>query len=975
MKLERGLKHQNDAVNSIIRVFEDVEIEKTDSLTANPYIDLNSANIISNIKKIQENNNVPKEMKKYIGITDNYLNIDIKMETGTGKTFTQIKTIYELNEKYGFNKFIIVVPTLPIKAGTQQFIISNDTKKFFEDEYNQVEIELRLVESLQKKKGRDYFPSVIREFVTASNLNSKKIQVMLINSQLITNGKMLTKEYDTTILDDLTNPSEAIKATKPILIIDEPHKFGKENVTFKKIKEILTPQCIIRFGATFPNKNRNEKDYQNLIYNLSSIDAFNNNLVKGVIAEYVPTYSNNNIRIKLLDVKNKEKCIIQRIEENAKKSFELNKNDTLSIVHEDFDGVEIIGITKNSILLSNGIEVAKGTELSPESYSMSYQDMMIETALERHFEIEKENFQKGIKTLALFFIDDISAYRKIDNKPTYILDSFERILKDKMRMKVLEIEDGEYKEYLIKSLGSISKCHAGYFSQDNTDKDDEIMQQVNDILHDKEKILKIKDENQEFNLRRFIFSKWTLKEGWDNPNIFTIAKLRSSGSETSKLQEVGRGLRLPVDNNLNRMDREQYYLNYIVDFTEKDFVNELRNEISSETTVFEKINTEQIREIAKDRNIEYKKLFIQLLTEEVIDPDGVILNADKLFELCPELNNGLQKNKVINRTEKESNSLKVRKDKYEQIKKLWELLNQKYIINYSEFKDDEIELALQHILEQGINSLDQIRTERKLLNVDDTGAKITEMAGLALETNKKLKYNEFLIRLSDITNIPIKNIHNSLVKYNAKNKIEDDFFNSTVLIRFCTAINNWKAEELFKRFTYKKTELPIHPTALTDEDGNIKDTIVIGNIGTSKMEGSPQERYLYDTIAYDSEIEKENILEQINEVTVFGKIPKSSIKIPVANGGTYSPDFMYLVDKKDGTSELNLIIESKDVDTERALRDQENYKIECAQKLFEQLEKEGVNIKFRKQLSTDKVGTIVRNLISLNNNINYKKEK
>lgn len=975
MKLERGLKHQNDAVNSIIRVFEDVEIEKTDSLTANPYIDLNSANIVSNIKKIQENNNVPKEMKKYIGITDNYLNIDIKMETGTGKTFTQIKTIYELNEKYGFNKFIIVVPTLPIKAGTQQFIISNDTKKFFEEEYNQVEIELRLVESLQKKKGRDYFPSVIREFVTASNLNSKKIQVMLINSQLITNGKMLTKEYDTTILDDLTNPSEAIKATKPILIIDEPHKFGKENITFKKIKEILSPQCIIRFGATFPNKNRNEKDYQNLIYNLSSIDAFNNNLVKGVIAEYVPTYSNNNIRIKLLDVKNKEKCIIQRIEENAKKSFELNKNDTLSIVHEDFDGVEIIGITKNSILLSNGIEVAKGTELSPESYSMSYQDMMIETALERHFEIEKENFQKGIKTLALFFIDDISAYRKIDNKPTYILDSFERILKDKMRMKALEIEDGEYKEYLIKSLGSISKCHAGYFSQDNTDKDDEIMQQVNDILHDKEKILKIKDENQEFNLRRFIFSKWTLKEGWDNPNIFTIAKLRSSGSETSKLQEVGRGLRLPVDNNLNRMDREQYYLNYIVDFTEKDFVNELRNEISSETTVFEKITTEQIREIAKDRNIEYKKFYIQLLTEEVIDPDGVILNADKLFELCPELNNGLQKNKVINRSEKESNSLKVRKDKYEQIKKLWELLNQKYIINYSEFKDDEIELALQHILEQGINSLDQIRTERKLLNVDNSGATITEMAGLALETNKKLKYNEFLIRLSDITNIPIRNIHNSLVKYNAKNKIEADFFNSTVLIRFCTAINNWKAQELFRRFTYKKTDLPIHPTALTDEKGCIKDTIVIGNIGTSRMEGSPQERYLYDTIAYDSEIERENILEQINEVTVFGKIPKSSIKIPVANGGTYSPDFMYLVDKKDGTSELNLIIESKDVDTERNLRDQENYKIECAQKLFEQLENEGINIKFRKQLSNDKVGAIVRNLISGNNNINYKKEK
>ena len=431
MKLERGLKHQTDAVNSIIRVLETVDIEKTDSLTDNPIIDLSSPSIIDNIKKIQNNNNISKGMNN-IGFSDNYLNIDIKMETGTGKTFTQIKTIYELNAKYGFSKFIIVVPTLPIKAGTKQFISSVDTRKFFEDEYDQVEMELRLVESIQKKKGREYFPGVIREFVTASTLNTKKIQVMLINSQLITNGKMLTKNYDTTILDDLTNPSEAIKSTRPILIIDEPHKFAKENVAFQKIKDILSPQCIIRFGATFPEKKNHEKDYLNLVYNLGSIDAFNKNLVKGVIAEYVPTYSKNNVKIKLINIKNKEKCIIQRIDEKNKKSFELSKNDSLSIVHEDFDGIEIIGITKNSIILSNGIEVNNGTELSPENYSQSYQDMMIETALERHFEIEKENFEKGIKTLALFFIDDISSYRKVDGKPTYILDSFESILKNKI---------------------------------------------------------------------------------------------------------------------------------------------------------------------------------------------------------------------------------------------------------------------------------------------------------------------------------------------------------------------------------------------------------------------------------------------------------------------------------------------------------------------------------------------------------------
>lgn len=131
---------------------------------------------------------------------------------------------------------------------------------------------------------------------------------------------------------------------------------------------------------------------------------------------------------------------------NTKKSYELAKNDSLSIVHEDFHGVEIIGITKNSIVLSNGIEITVGTELSPESYSISYQDMMIETALERHFEIEKENYNKGIKTLALFFIDDISAYRKIEEgKPTYILDSFERIFEEKLKNKINELDNCEYK--------------------------------------------------------------------------------------------------------------------------------------------------------------------------------------------------------------------------------------------------------------------------------------------------------------------------------------------------------------------------------------------------------------------------------------------------------------------------------------------------------------------------------------------------
>lgn len=963
MKLEKHLKHQDDSVISIVKSFENVNIEKTNNLYQNPLIDLNSETLIENIKNIQENNSIPQDYRNNIGITEEsngyqYLNIDIKMETGTGKTFVQLKTIFELNALYGFNKFIIVVPTLPIKAGTKQFIQSNDTKIFFSDGYNGVEVDLREVKSIAKRKGREYFPSVIREYATATSLNKKRIQVLLINAQLITNGTMLSKEYDTTILDDLTNPSLAIKETKPIVIIDEPHKFKKNNTTYKKIIERLGPQCILRFGATFPEKkvgNKYVKDYQNLVYDLNSIKAFNQNLVKGVIPECVPTINGKDLRIKLIDIKNKQKAVIQKIYGTKKTSYELEKNDSLSIVHEDFNGVEIEGITKNSMILSNGIEINKGMELNPESYSTSYQEMMIETAIKRHFEIEEDNFKNNIKTLALFFIDDISAYRKQDeSKPTYILDSFEKILKEQLIEKINATNDKNYKEYLKLSLENISKCHGGYFSQDNVKKDEDIIMQVDEILNDKEKLLKIKNDNGKYNLRRFIFSKWTLKEGWDNPNVFTICKLRSSGSEISKLQEVGRGLRLPVDSNLNRVSNRQFYLNYIVDFTEKNFAKELINEINIENNIPNKISIEDLKNVAKERNVDFNKLFIELLTKNVIDAEYNIKNQVLLNEICPELKIGLDNNKIVDRINSKTTT-KIRKDNYTKIKNLWELLNQKYIINYQKFEDEEIENALLTIFRDVTIANDQIITQRNILKTQNGNASVEETDGLALATNRRLNYNEFLIKLSNATNIPILNIHNSLVKYSKEKEISDDFFNNTVLERLIIRVKNWKANELFERFTYKKTNLPVHPTSLTEKNGEIKDIIVIGNIGTNSISSTPQEKYLYDIVAFDSPLEKKNIMEQIDSVIVFGKIPKNSIKIPVADGTTYSPDFMYLVNKKDGTSELNLVIESKNVNSERDLRPEELYKIECAKKFFEEIKNEGINIKFRKQFKCDHI--------------------
>lgn len=965
MKLIKGLKHQTDAVDSIINVFREVDFIKPNNLNSNPLIDL-SSNIISiNIKNIQDINGIFKEYKKYDGINNDYLNLDIKMETGTGKTFTQIESIFEMNKRYGFTKFIIVVPTKAIKAGTISFIESSDTKKFFSDEYDDVEIELRTINPLKKKKGREYFPSMVREFVSASNVNTKKIQVMLINSQLITNGKMLTKEYDSNILDDYTIPSEAIKMVNPVIIIDEPHKFDKNNVTYKKIETVFNPQLIIRFGATFPYRDNKckEVDYQNLLYNLTSIQAFQDNLVKGIISEYVPTPSRSNIRIKILNIYNKEKCSVQRIDDKGTKTWELYQKDSLSIIHEDFDGIFILEIRKNTILLSNGVEIGEKQELTPDTYAESYQDMMIETAIERHFEIEKENFERGIKSLVLFFIDDVGSYRPQGDKNPYILKSFEKILKHKLKEKIDKLNDCEYKKYLEESLSNISKCHGGYFSIDNSDSSDEVAEQVNEILNDKEKLLKIKD-NDKFNLRRFIFSKWTLKEGWDNPNIFTIAKLRSSGSENSKLQEVGRGLRLPVNNNLSRIDDQQFFLNYIVSFSEEDFINKLRNEINMESISKYKLSTDVIKQYCADNDLDFKTLYISLLTTGAIDPDGNIINEVALSELCPELNNRVSRDKVYDRSENDKKTISIRSDKYKKISKLWETLNQKYVINYEHFDKEDIENAILDILKSDIESEDQLITNRQRINIDDNKILVEQLSGLALNANRVFNYNDFLRRVNEMTNIPIVNIHNALVKYNNIKKLDKSFFNMTVLSNLCIEINNWKADELFKRFTYIKTDLPIHPTTLTNTDGSIKDTIVIGNVGKGKIDGNPQEKYLYDTIAFDSPIEKQNILEEINEVVVFGKIPKNSVRIPVANGGTYSPDFMYLVEKKDGTSELNLVIESKNVSSSRDLRSTEAYKIECAKKLFDDLEKTGINIKFRKQLNNDNVSSIINKLIA-----------
>ncbi|ERI95247.1 type III restriction enzyme, res subunit [Clostridiales bacterium oral taxon 876 str. F0540] len=963
--LQAGLPHQEKAIQYINGVFEGVNIFRTANNFENNRIDLNSPILLRNIKMLQEK--IHPTMRNDDSLGD-YLNIDIKMETGTGKTYVYTKMMYELHKNYGFNKFIILVPTTPIKAGTGQFIKANYVRNHFRDQYNS-EIELHILSPQKKKKGREYFPSSVSEFVKGSKLVTNKIHVLLVNSQMLT-SKTVQKEYDQSF-EGFSKPLESLKGTAPIVIIDEPHRFDKNNKTFKFLIDNIKPQCIVRYGATFPDTKKG-KDYHNLIYNLGSCESFNQMLVKGVAVEYLSNVYEKEAKVKLTSItKNPFTAHFQLDKAQKLSSIALMKNDLLSGIDEEFSGVEIQAISNTEVVLSNGLVLRNGDAIYPSAFGVTYQELMLRLAITRHFEAERKNFlrKNKIKTLALFFIDSIHSYRG-DNNDGHLKVAFEKILSSQIQNEIEEIDKliskgynyGEYKEYLQVSLSDLGATHAGYFSQDNATSDEEIIQEVNEILNEKEKLLSLRNEDGSFNTRRFIFSKWTLREGWDNPNVFTIAKLRSSGSEISKLQEIGRGLRLPVDENGNRISDEQFYLNYIIDHSEKDFADRLIKEINGDTPDTFKLKEDIVRQVAESLGYTYDKFKGGLMFKDYID-NGLNINEDKkqeMFAEYPQLSSGLQKDKVVNKNKKETGEVKIRPDIYKELADLWEKLNEKYFISYDDITDDELTKEVYNIFRKDVSSILTVKSVREETERYGDSVAKKDRAGAVLEIDDKLPYNVFLNKIYEQTNLPIKIVHNALVKYSKEIKISDIFFNEATIGNFVTEFFERKQELLMARFSYQKITAPIHPTALTDEKGTIKDVIAQGRLGKTTDNSSVPERYLYDMCAYDSPLEKDNIMvDGIKEVIVFGKIPNKSIRIPTVVGESYSPDFMYIIEKADGSKQLNLIIETKSADLPSDLRGKEKYKIQCAERFFELMKLSGYEVVFKRQLNSNNVKAVI----------------
>ncbi|GAB3721616.1 type III restriction-modification system endonuclease [Flavobacterium koreense] len=948
---EKNLNHQTHAVDSTIGVFQDISLiqaTETDKNYINPAFDFQTGNTYpNNIRTIKENNGgISEKIKRDSNI------IDIMMETGTGKTYTYTKTIFELNKQYGIFKFIVVVPTLSIKAGTIDFLKSDSSREHFKEQYGKT-LHLHVVESLKNVKSKkSYIPPAVTSFVNSGNFEKNSIQVLIINAGMI-NSDTMQKSFDKGLFDKYTVPFDAIGATKPFLIIDEPHKFGTGNKTWENIQK-MKPQFILRYGATF-------QGYENLIYTLTAVDSFNRNLVKGVIGHITEFDSGKNAIVKFIDSDGTE-ASFELNENDKRKTIKLKKKDSLQTIHSEMSDLTIENLNKSTIVLSNGLEMKKGDKINPYSYAEKLQETMIQKAIKKHFELEKEFLTRDvkIKPLTLFFIDNIDEYR---NKDGYIKKTVEQLAKAEIENLLKVEQDVYYKAFLEKSLTDISAIHGGYFSKDNSEKDEVIEKEINEILHDKQEMLSLE------NPRRFIFSKWTLREGWDNPNVFQICKLRSSGSEISKLQEVGRGLRLPVNEYGNRVKDEQFYLNYFVDFTESDFVDSLVNEINSKSGAIsmeqtpDKLSTEMIKKICEL----YETTEEDLL--QILDDNDVIKRNNDFKENgftyikhnYPKIFEGVNSTKVRKATD-DKKKITVRTDKYSELKALWEKLNEKVILEYKFDKEAEFKNLFTEFLkaQKGNFTIDGVSERVAKVEIKDDRAIVNEaesIYGRNVATISTMKYSDFLKELSKILNINLATIHQSII--DAGTDI-NKHLNPTTLRIIKDKFDHFLMANAIDKFSieYKKVSNNIHPTKLTDEKGNVLSEISASDIGIFFSDEDVAQSYFFDELYYDSELEMKNIKTEINEVIVFTKIPKNSIKIPVAGGKTYSPDFAYVLKFKDGKQKLNFIVETKDVGSDDGLREEEKAKIKHAEKFFGGQ----VKIEFRKQFSNNKIVDLIREL-------------
>lgn len=956
----------------------------------NEKITLSPENLLSNIKKVQQDNNL-KLSNNLLGDIG-ACTLDIEMETGTGKTYVYTKTMYELNQKYGWSKFIIVVPSVAIREGVKKSL--EMTEDHFMEQYN--------------KKIRYFIYDSSNLHQLDSFSSNSGINVMIINMQAFNSSFNEEKNVEGRSGNEVARiiytkrdafgsrrPIDVIAANNPILILDEPQKM--EGPATQKALQNFHPLFAINYSAT-------HKTQHNLVYALDAVDAYNQRLVKKIEVKGIEV---KNLRGTdgylylddiILSTKEPPKARIE-LEIGHKGSIKresriLSVDDNLYEISKNMDqyqGYRISEINPREATVSftNGVTIEKG-EVIGDISEKDIRRIQIRETIKSHFEKEEELFNQGIKTLSLFFIDEVAKYRKYDEDGNHILGDYGKMFNEEYQLALNEyitLFDTPYQKYL-KSI-EVEDTHKGYFSIDKNGKlvDSKVNRKgMSDDISAYDLILKNKERLLSFDEpTRFIFSHSALREGWDNPNVFQICTLKQGQSTTMKRQEVGRGLRLAVDKDGTRMDANTLgksdvhkinKLTVVASESYKEFVQDLQKEIKESLTdrprsasaeYFEGKNIKidgQNHEITKE---EAKIIYLYLAKNDYVSDDGKDRITDKYHEdlennkLAPlpealvDGRDGIEKliqsvfdDKVLDDMLDDGNKTKVFENELndnfykKEFQDLWSKINHKYTYTVSFDSDELVEKAIDAIddklfvskLQYSLSISEQKEdiTREELAARNSFSPVSTSIKNVEYTQRSQIKY-DMVGKIAENTNLTRKTVVKILKGIRAdkfamyKNNPEEFFKEISRLIR------EQKATMIVEHIYYDKIEGEYDASIFTAEKNTTIDKAY-------KAQKHIQPYVFTDGSAEDS-IERTfaKDLDSHWEVCVYAKLPRG-FKIPTPVGN-YSPDWA-IAFNEGSVKHIYFVAETKGSMSSMDLRAVEKAKIDCAKKLFNEISTEDV---------------------------------
>ncbi|GAA7575585.1 type III restriction-modification system endonuclease [Helicobacter pylori] len=966
MKIKfKRLDYQEKCLNQILGVFKGIyfrEQENDAQRISNPVFEIGVVKdlLLENIENLRSKQKITQGS---VGI-DKSLNCDILMETGTGKTFCFLECVYALHKNYSLSKFIILAPSNAIKLGVLKSV--EITREFFKSEYS------AHLESYEE----------IRSFILASN---HKCCVLVMTFSAFNKEKNTINQScleNTNLFNGAKSYMQALASIRPIVIMDEPHRFLGDKT--KKYLEQLNALITLRFGATFKD------DYNNLIYALDSKKAFDCTLVKSISVASVGESYECFLELKGIEKRNEYEAVINYTNlEKKTQSVKVKKHDNLGVLTQisALEDYIVENITKTEVRFLNGFNLLLDQK-EPFSHLLEGdQEMMLKEAIKSHFEREEGLFKKGIKALCMVFISGVNSYLSENEKPAKLALLFEKLYQQELEEVLKKPLDENYRAYLERTKDAIYKVHGGYFAKSKKESDE--AQVIALILKEKEKLLSF-DSNL-----RFIFSQWALQEGWDNPNVMTICKLAPSHSNITKLQQIGRGLRLAVNDKGERITKEHADFDFvnelvvIVPQVEGDFVGAIQQEISEHSLIKQIFSAEELEKSGVVKKGYYGALLETLeglgFGEKTDDENfKLTLNQNEFLKKEPELEKlkdekyldfeklkDFLKDRLVghfrvrDKNERKTEKIKINKENFKKFETLWESLNHQARIAYAIDSESLIDEIVKNINSSfNVKSKIVLVTTHKKVETMGNDAK-TEI--FERESACVWSLHEFISALSNKVKLSFKSVAKVLGKID-ENKFE--------LIKKNEQEGLRRLEELFLEIIYQnikdKISYQMHETtiknrkndAFYDEKGEIRE-FLDGSLGVDKYEiknSRAREKCLYENfMQVESEIEKDTIEESNDtKIIVFGKLPR--VKIPIGLNQTYSPDFGYVVENND--KKVLLVVETKGVEHENELREEEKRKISTAKKFFEALKKQGVNIEYETKLNNDQLSALINEVLN-----------